>query len=111
MVNNEKYIKTLEKIVSCVSHGDYYSAKELSMIELEKIKRKEKIIKKNIKRTKYKTRLKNKRKSELNNLEKKELQKITKAYSKYMLNLIKQTTSIEKIQEEAISIYEFIEKQ
>ena len=52
MVNNEKYIKTLEKIVSCVSHGDYYSAKELSMIELEKIKRKEKIIKKNIKRTK-----------------------------------------------------------
>ena len=37
MVNEEKYIKFLKQIISCISHGDYYSVKELSQLELEKI--------------------------------------------------------------------------
>lgn len=39
MVNDEKYITFLKRIISCVSHGDYYSVKELSQLELEKMKR------------------------------------------------------------------------
>lgn len=39
MINEEKYITFLKQIISCVSHGDYYSVKELSQLELEKIKK------------------------------------------------------------------------
>ncbi len=39
MVDEEKYITFLKRIVSCISHGDYYSVKELSQLELEKIKK------------------------------------------------------------------------
>ncbi len=42
MVRDEDYIKFLKLIVSCISHGDYFSAKELSNLELEKMKRKTK---------------------------------------------------------------------
>ena len=37
MENEEKYIKFLKPIISCINHGDYYSVKELSMLELEKL--------------------------------------------------------------------------
>ncbi len=37
MINDEKYINFLKQIISCISHGDYYSVKELSELELEKI--------------------------------------------------------------------------
>lgn len=39
MVNDEKYITFLKHIISCISHGDYYSVKELSQLELEKMKK------------------------------------------------------------------------
>lgn len=39
MVNDEKYITFLKQIISCISHGDYYSVKELSQLELEKMKK------------------------------------------------------------------------
>ncbi len=39
MVNDEKYITFLKRIISCISHGDYYSVKELSQLELEKMKK------------------------------------------------------------------------
>lgn len=39
MENNEKYVNFLKQIISCISHGDYYSVKELSQLELEKIER------------------------------------------------------------------------
>ncbi len=42
MINDEKYISFLEAIISCISHGDYYSVKELSQLELEKMKKKNK---------------------------------------------------------------------
>lgn len=43
MVNDEKYITFLKRIIACISHGDYYSVKELSQLELEKM---EKLVKK-----------------------------------------------------------------
>lgn len=39
MVNDERYVNFLKSIISCVSHGDYYSVKELSQLELEKMKK------------------------------------------------------------------------
>lgn len=40
MVKDEDYIDFLKLIVSCISHGDYFSAKELSNLELEKMRQK-----------------------------------------------------------------------
>lgn len=37
MVNDEKYITFLKRVIACISHGDYYSVKELSQLELEKM--------------------------------------------------------------------------
>lgn len=42
MVNDEKYVRFLKQIISCISHGDYYSVKELSQLELEKMESKTK---------------------------------------------------------------------
>lgn len=43
MVKDEEYINFLKMIVACVSHGDYYSVKELSNLELEKMYNKMKL--------------------------------------------------------------------
>ena len=40
MIDNEKYINFLKQIIACISHGDYYSVKELSQLELDKMERK-----------------------------------------------------------------------
>lgn len=40
MVNDEKYITFLKRIIACISYGDYYSVKELSQLELEKMEKK-----------------------------------------------------------------------
>ena len=37
MIKDEEYINFLKSIISCISHGDYYSVKELSTLELERI--------------------------------------------------------------------------
>lgn len=37
MINDEKYITFLKRVIACISHGDYYSVKELSQLELEKM--------------------------------------------------------------------------
>ena len=39
MINDEKYITFLKRIIACISHGDYYSVKELSQLELEKMEK------------------------------------------------------------------------
>ena len=40
MINDEKYISFLKQIIACISYGDYYSVKELSQLELEKMQKK-----------------------------------------------------------------------
>ena len=37
MIDDKKYIEFLKQIISCINQGDYYSVKELSQIELEKM--------------------------------------------------------------------------
>ena len=39
MINDERYISFLKRIIACISHGDYYSVKELSQLELEKMEK------------------------------------------------------------------------
>ena len=43
MVRDEEYVDFLKLIVSCISQGDYCSAKELSNLELEKMSLKNRI--------------------------------------------------------------------
>ena len=59
MVKDEEYIDFLKMIVACVSYGDYYSVKELSNLELEKMYNKMKLEKKKAKEDigKYKNKL------------------------------------------------------
>jgi hypothetical protein len=40
MIKDEEYVRFLKGIISCISHGDYYSVKELSNLELEKMNKK-----------------------------------------------------------------------
>ena len=42
MISEEQYITFLKRIIACVSHGDYYSVKELSQLELENIENRKK---------------------------------------------------------------------
>ncbi len=37
MINDEKYVTFLKQVIACISHGDYYSVKELSQLELERM--------------------------------------------------------------------------
>jgi len=39
MISNEYYLNFLKSIIACVNNGDYYSIKELSILELEKMKK------------------------------------------------------------------------
>ena len=40
MIEDEEYIMFLKSIIACVDHGDYYSIKELSNLELERVNKK-----------------------------------------------------------------------
>ena len=46
MLDEEKYVNFLKQIISCINHGDYYSVKELSQLELEKIENEMKSVRK-----------------------------------------------------------------
>ena len=39
MISEEYYLNFLKCVISCVNNGDYYSIKELSVLELEKLKK------------------------------------------------------------------------
>ncbi len=39
MISEENYMIFLKRIIACISHGDYYSVKELSQLELEKVEK------------------------------------------------------------------------
>lgn len=48
MIKDEEYICFLKRVIVCVSNGDYYSVKELSQLELEKMEKKQKTNKRRI---------------------------------------------------------------
>ena len=41
MIDDEKYKTFLKQIIACISYGDYYSVKELSQLELDKMEERE----------------------------------------------------------------------
>ena len=45
MIKDEEYICFLKRVIACVSNGDYYSVKELSQLELEKMEKSKRQIK------------------------------------------------------------------
>lgn len=110
MINNKKYIELLKSMISCVSHGDYSSVKELSHLELERMKETEKRLSKEIiKAKRYKKPSKYKGKT-LEEWENKDLTILVDNYSKYILYKIETTNDLKKLQNEVMSIHEFIEK-
>ena len=98
MVKNEEYIKILKSMISCVSHGDYYSVKELSYLELENWRKKEEKIKNEIKEMSYL--IKNYKNKTLEELNTKEIMNLMNLYSYYIVN---------KVSEDVISFEEFID--
>jgi len=108
MVKDEEYFDFLKSIINCISNGDYYSAKELSNLKLEKIKQKEEKVEKDLKKIKNQTKFnKNIPIEEWNS---KDLIFLVKNYSKYVTKKIEETQNIKDLQEETISIEEFIQK-
>ena len=102
MVKNEEYIDYLKKVISCVSNGDYYSIKELSVLKLDTLNEETEIMKKNL----HKFVEKNIYKEKLKNLEKQEFINIVNLYIDYLFDEIKEYEGVKKI----ASIEEFIQE-
>lgn len=107
MVKNEKYIKILNAMISCINHGDYYSVKELSIIELQKMRERDKKIAEIIKKEKI---IRKNKEKPLNYWKNEELRKLIECYSEYILQKIENAKNIKELQQEAISVKEYIEK-
>ena len=99
MIKNEEYKKILKMIEACVSHGDYYSVKELSNLELEVMNLKEKNTKKEVQKYTNKGKL-----------DKESLMELANLYSKYILEKIENAKSLSELQSQAISFEEFIKQ-
>lgn len=102
MIKNEEYIEYLKKVISCVNNGDYYSVKELSVLELNTLKKETVLMKENL----HKYIESNLCKKELKNLEKQEFLYIVNLYVEYLFNEIKESKEVKKI----ASIEEFIQE-
>ena len=102
MVKNEEYIDYLKKVISCVSNGDYYSIKELSVLKLDTLNAENVLMKKNL----HKYIKKKKKKKGLKNLEKQEPLYIVNLYIEYLFNEIKESKGVKEI----ASIEEFIQE-
>lgn len=102
MIKNEEYIEYLKKVISCVNNGDYYSVKELSVLELNTLKKETVLMKENL----HKYIERNLCKKELKNLEKQEFLYIVNLYVEYLFNEIKESKEVKKI----ASIEEFIQE-
>jgi hypothetical protein len=102
MVNNEKYTEFLKSIISCVSHGDYCAAKELSNLELEKMENDKRKLKKEIKKetkkrkkfVKYKT----------------EKLEVARIYADYLFSKIENAEDLNELKEQTITIDEFFDE-
>jgi|GEM_PF-1405342 len=110
MINNKEYIDLLKSIITCINHGDYYSVKELSNLELNLMEQEEENIKKVIlKIKKNKKMIENKEKA-LEKWPSKDLKILIEKYSEYTTKIIEKSNNIEQLKKRNISIYEFLEK-
>ena len=102
MIKNEEYINYLKKIISCVNNGDYYSIKELSILNLNKLKEETSLMEKEL--DKYMET--NIHKRELSDIKEQELLYVVNLYMEYIFDEIKENKELKKI----ASIEEFIQK-
>ena len=102
MIKNEEYIDYLKKVIACVSNGDYYSIKELSVLKLDTLNEETEKMKKGLRKFLEK----NICKKELENLEKQEILYIVNLYIDYLFNEIKERKGVKEI----ASIEEFIQE-
>lgn len=108
MVKNEEYFSFLKSIISCISHGDYYSVKELSNLKLEKMQKEEIKMQKDIKKINKKEKIKFSKDIPLEEWNSKDLTTLVKYYSEYIMKKIEKTNNIQELQKETITIEEFI---
>ena len=102
MIRNEEYIDFLNKVIACVSNGDYYSIKELSVLKLDNLKKDTNIMEKEL--DKYVR--KNKCKKELKNIKNEDIMFFVNKYVEYLFTRIEENKELEKI----VSIEEFVQK-
>lgn len=100
MIKNEEYMDYLSKVISCVSHGDYYSVKELSVLKLDNLKKETKMMEQEM----SKFIKANKCKKEWKNLKEQEIIYFVNTYIEYLYNEIRKSKKINEI----ASIEEFI---
>ena len=102
MIKNEEYIDFLKKVIACVSNGDYYSVKELSVLKLDNLKKDTNIMEKEL--DKYVR--KSKCKKELKNIKNNDIIFLVNKYVEYLFTRIEENKELEKI----VSIEEFMQK-
>ena len=102
MIKNEEYIDFLKKVIACVRNGDYYSVKELSVLELDNLKKDTNIMEKEL--DKYVR--KSKYKKELKNIKNNDIIFLVNKYVEYLFTRIEENKELEKI----VSIEEFMQK-
>ena len=108
MVKNEDYIKLLNKMVSCISYGDYYAVKELSILQLKNMKTSNEKIGKELKEIKERKKLCECKKKPLEEWDKKELLTLIKIYSNYIMKRIEKTNTVQELQNMTVTIDEFL---
>ncbi len=101
MIKNEEYIDYLNKVIACVNNGDYYSIKELSILNLNKLKDDTIYMKKELRKY-IETNIS---KRELKNLEKHECLSIVNLYIDYLFNELNKNKELKSI----VSIEEFMQ--
>lgn len=113
MIRNDEYMDYLQKIISCISNGDYYSVKELSILQLNNLKKDTKMMEQELKEyVKI-----NKCKKEIKKLNDCRQTYLLNKYVDYLNNIIKdeknfkEIASIEEFMQELIWIYEIDEEE
>ncbi len=102
MIRNDEYMDYLQKIISCISNGDYYSVKELSILQLNNLKKDTKMMEQELKEyVKI-----NKCKKEIKKLNDCRQTYLLNKYVDYLNNIIKD----EKNFKEIASIEEFMQE-
>ena len=102
MIKNDEYMDYLSKVISCVSQGDYYSVKELSVLKLDNLKKETKMMEQEMGKF-IKT---NKCKKELKKLKEQEIIYFVNTYVDYLYNELKKSKKLNEI----ASIEEFIQE-
>lgn len=107
LIKNERYLQVLKSITVCISRGDYYSAKELSNLELDKMKEIEKITEKDVKKSKN---IKKTKKDIFMEYNEDSVNDGILKYSKYITNKIERAEDLQELKRETISFEEFMKK-